>query len=800
MKILKRILIGVVIAITLALIAGFLFLNHLKNTPLPDYESNSQLPGLISEVTIFRDSFAIPHIRAKNEIDLYRAVGYTMAQDRFWQMDLLRRVTQGKLSEILGQDQLNTDLLMRSLRIQQKSEKMLAQSSPEIKEILEAFSGGVNFYMQNNPLPPEFRILGYEPEPWEPVHSINLIGYMSWDLTSGWGIEVLLNNIKNEIGGQYISDLIPDMKNHPFAVYPEFEKIEINPGNLILSANQNLEKLGVQVFQGSNNWAVSGAKSKSGKPLLANDMHLGLFAPGIWYQMHHFAENGVNVTGLVLPGQPFVICGHNDSIAWGMTNVMVDDLDFYAETLNEDSTKYLLDGEWKNLQFQEEILQTKEGEEVRETLRFTHRGPIVNRFKSKAEKALSIRWIGNEMSNEIRTVYLLNRASNWSDFRDATTSFNSISQNIVFADVKGNIGLQCAAGIPIREGTGIEIYPGDTSLYDWKGLVPYEDLPFEFNPKRGYVSSANNKTVSWDYPYYISRWFSTPNRIERIREMLEAKEKHGIEDFKNMHSDFKSKKAEIITPFFLSVLTSFSEWNETEKAAIEKLQNWNYEMDKESQAAAVFEILYRKVAENMVKDELSTELFRALKGQRILLENLMLNVLPEKKSVWIDDINTEGKETFENVVVQSFKETVGELTERIGPDFEKWKWGSLHKFTISHPLGVVSALDKAFGLNRGPFEMSGSYHTVCPYSYSYNNLYEVNHGASHRHIFDLSDWDASQTVIPTGTSGIPSSDFYLDQTPLYLDNRYHSDYFNNANVENEARFIMKLLPEKKQPD
>jgi len=795
MKILKRILIGAGVIILLALIAGILFLNHLKKSGLPDYGKDVHMPGLVSEVTVLRDSFAIPHISAKNETDLYRAVGFTMAQDRLWQMDLLRRVTQGRLSEILGQDQLNTDLLMRSLRIQQKSEKVLAQSSPQIKEILNAFTEGVNYYMEKYPLSPEFRILGYKPEVWKPVHSINLIGYMSWDLTSGWGTEVLLNNIKNEIGEQYISDLIPDMKNHPTAVYPEFETIEIDLGNLILSANQNLEKLGVEVFQGSNNWAVSGKKSESGKPLLANDMHLGLFAPGIWYQMHQFAESGVNVTGLVLPGQPFVISGHNDSIAWGMTNVAVDDLDFYAETLNEDSTKYLLDGEWNDLKIQDEIIRTKEGEEIQERLKYTHRGPIVSRFKNKAEKALSIRWIGNEMSNEIRTVYLLNRASNWKDFREATSSFISVSQNIVFADMEGNIGLQCAAGIPIRNGNGIEIYPGDTSLYDWKGLVPFEELPFEYNPKRGYVSSANNKTVSEDYPYYISRWFSTPNRIERIREMLEAKDKLGIGDFKKMHRDFKSKKAEQMTPIFLLELNSFSEWNDTETLVLDKLQEWNYVLDKESQAASVFEILYRKVAENLVKDELPSELFRSLKGQRVLLENLILNILPEKQSVWIDDKKTTGQESFGNIVVRSFKGTVQELTEKIGPDVEAWEWGKLHTFTISHPLGVVSALDMAFNLNRGPFEMPGSFHTVCPYSYSYNNLYEVNHGASHRHIFDLSDWDASQTVIPTGTSGIPSNDFYLDQTPLYLDNKYHPDHFSKENVEGAVQFIMKLLPE-----
>jgi penicillin G amidase len=797
MKLFKRILTGLAIIIILAVVAGFFFLNNLRNASLPDYGKDEQLPGLTGEVTILRDSFAVPHIFAESEADLYRSVGFTMAQDRLWQMDLLRRVTQGRLSGILGKDQLDTDLLMRALRIQEKSEKVLEQISPEISSILQAFSEGVNFYMKNYPLPPEFKVLGYEPEQWKPVHSINLIGYMSWDLTSGWKTELLLHRLEKEVGSEQLADLIPQMENHPTEVFPDFTEIEINPSELILSANVKLKKLGLEVFQGSNNWAVSGKKSETGQPLLANDMHLGLFAPGIWYQMHHVAGEAVNVTGLVLPGQPFVICGHNDSIAWGMTNVAVDDLDFYAEILNEDSTQYLLDGQWNDLIIQEEIIQTREGEKISESIKFTHRGPLVNRFKGKSETALSIRWLGNEMSNEIRTVYLLNRAHNWNDFRDAVKTFKAISQNIVYADVAGNIGLQCCAGIPIRAGSGIEIYPGDTSLYDWTGLVPFQELPYEFNPERGYVSSANNKTVSGEYPHYVSHWFAIPNRINRIREMLEAKEKQGIADFQQMQADLKSQKAERMVPVFLTALNAASGWNETENAALEKLGNWNFVLGRESQAASVFEILYRKVAENLLKDELSPELFELVKGERILLENLMLNILPEKKSSWIDDKTTSEPETFNDIVTRSFKETVAELNELMGSEVESWKWGKIHTFTLRHPLGVVRILDKALNLNHGPFEVPGSFHTVCPYSYSYNNLYEVNHGASHRHIFDVANWNGSETVIPTGTSGIPASDYYLDQTGMYLNNRYHPDPFSLEYVQEEARFSMNLRPVKK---
>lgn len=794
MKIIKRILIGVFAVIALALIIGFFVLQNIKKGAIPDYEKDVVLPALASGAEVLRDSLGIPHVYATNEADLYRAVGFTMAQDRLWQMDLLRRVTQGRLSEILGKDQIDTDLLMRALRIQEKSEKILAGSSPEILSALNAFCEGVNHYIENYTLPPEFKVLGYKPELWLPVHSINLIGYMSWDLTSGWGTELLLHQLKSEISEDQIGELTPHLENQKTAIYPDFHSPKFESGETILSASSKLEALGAQIFYGSNNWAVAGKKSKTGMPLLANDMHLGLFAPGIWYQMHQTAQGKLNVSGLVLPGQPFVIAGHNDSIAWGLTNVMVDDLDFYAETLNADSTQYLLDGEWKDLLIKKEPIKTKEGETVEKTLKFTHRGPIVNPLKKNAEISLSIRWMGNEMSNEIRSVFLLNRAKNWTDFREATSTFTAVSQNIVYADAAGNIGLQCSAGVPIRgEGDGIQIFPGDSSKYDWKGLVPFEELPYEFNPERGYVSSANNKTMPDDYPYYISYWYAQPDRIDRIREMLEDKELLGIEDFQRMHADVKSKKAERMTPIFLSVLNSEVILNSNEKAAREELQSWNYELTRESAAATVFEVLYRKVCENLIKDELSPELFEAVMGQRMLLENLMVNIVASGKSDLADDVRTPQTESFDSIVVRSFKETVADLNGQLGEDIQDWNWGKIHTLTLAHPLGVVEMLNKVLKLNRGPYAVPGSYHTVGPYSYSYNNLYKVHHGASHRHIFDVSHWDRSKTVIPTGTSGIPASDFYLNQTEMYLNNRYHADPFSKTEVEKAAKYRMKLV-------
>jgi penicillin amidase len=603
-----------------------------------------------------------------------------------------------------------------------------------------------------------------------------------------------MHQLQGKVSANQIEQLIPNTEYHETEIYRDFYSPEIKIDETILSASNHLEELGAQIFNGSNNWAISGKKSTTGKPLLANDMHLGLTSPGIWYQMHQNIEGKLNVTGLVLPGQPFVIAGHNDSIAWGLTNVAVDDLDFYAEKLNEDSTKYLIDGEWKDLLIKTDAIKIKGEDDFKNVLRFTHRGPIVSNFKKGANVPISIHWLGNEMSNEIRSVFLLNRANNWIDFRDAVKTFTAVSQNIVYADVKGNIGLQCCAGVPIRAGNGVQIYPGDSSKYDWTGLVPFEELPFEFNPERGYVSSANNKTVPDSYPYYISHWFAQSNRIDRIREMLEEKERLGIEDFQAMLRDVKSKKAETFTPVFLAVLKAETNLNEKESESLKRLAEWDCELTRESVSASIFEIMYRKVCENLIKDDLSPEIYEDLKGQRMLLENLLLNIQTEKISEWIDDKTTTQTETIEDIVIRSFKETVADLTAKNGENIDNWNWGKIHTFTIQHPLGKVKILDKVLNFNKGPFEMPGSYHTVCPYSYSYNNLYSVNHGASHRHIFDVSNWDASKTIIPTGTSGIPASEFYLNQTEMYINNQYHADLFSKPEVEKAAKFKMKLLP------
>lgn len=799
MKILRKITIVIAFLIPIIAISGYFFLHHLSHKAVPDYNQDINLKNLSEEVIVYRDSLAIPHIIAQNDEDLYRAVGYVMAQDRLWQMDLLRRVTTGRLSEIFGENLIETDLLLRSLRILEKSRLILSKTGPEIVKALEAFSDGVNQYIEQNEksLPLEFSVLGYKPEKWEPAYSLNIIGYMAWDLAgSTYSSEVIIYKLLEKFGQEKTQDLLPRFAGRADMVYPDFkldsQKLSFTEK---LAAHQEILKgLGAQIFCGSNNWAVSGAKSVTGMPLFANDMHLGLNAPGIWYQMHHIVEGKMNVTGVVVPGQPLIVSGHNDSIAWGMTNLAVDDIDLYIEKINpEDSNQYMFNGEWKNFDIRKEIIKIKGGGEVEKELRFTHRGPVISGFKNLSD-VITMRWIGNDYSDEMKGVYLLNRANNWEDFKNAISTFKSISQNFVYADVNGNIGLYTGGGVPIRKGNGYTIMSGETDEYDWKGVVPFEQLPHSYNPESGFVSSANNKTVDDDYPYYIGIYFAQEYRIKRIRELLNQKEKLSIEDFTEIQNDQNSVLVKKLHKDIVEILNK-AELNDMEEKALEIFTNWDGEMSAEAAGPAVFESFYLILPKNILMDEMGEDLYYEYYGNSTLLKNFIENLWSNKEMKWCDDITTKDvEEGFDEMVIKSFKDAIAKLAEKMGDTPERWSWGSIHKFTLEHPLGSVKILEKIFNLNRGPYELGGSFHTIRPFSYPFRDPFKVDHGASQRHIYSTANWDLSLSVIPTGTSGVPASDHYCDQTALYINGQYHNDMFSKDLVIRNAKYTMRFIP------
>jgi penicillin amidase len=794
----RKILVGVLLLVFAVAIAALGFVYYLEHRAVPDYDSWIRLKGLKDEVVVYRDQYAVPHIYARNETDLYRAVGYCMAQDRLFQMDLLRRLTSGRLSEIVGEKTVSVDHLMRALRITEKSRDLCRNADKTTIQVAEAFCDGINQYVEshNRSLPPEFTILGYKPEKWRPEHAFNTIGYFSFDLSTGWNTEIFYYNVLKKVGETRLKEILPDISAQNKVIFPPTgrELSELDLRDSLSSAAKLIDQMGMTIFHGSNNWAVSKDKSATGKPIFANDMHLGLNAPGIWYQMHQIIEGELDVTGVAAPGQPFIIAGHNDRIAWGYTNVMLDDMDFYLEKINPDNPdEYEFNGQWRKMKVTTEAIKLKDGRAVEKVIRYTHRGPVISEIKDVKDKIISMRWIGNEESNEVRALYLLNRAGDWNEFKNAMKTFRSVSQNTLYADKEGNIGLYCAAGIPIREkGNGISIMPGWTDEYDWKGLVPFEKQPHCFNPDDKFLCSANNKTIGNDYPYYVSTWFAPDYRYRRIKEMLREKEKITIDDIRQMQADFKSKlvedvRADLVTGLETGNLTSI------ERECLGILKRWDGILSKESVDATIFESFYIEFVRNLFQDELGEDLLEQYMSMNSIVNHAVDQLWSNRSSEWYDDVTTVDKrESFEDIIEKSFKGAVSWLSEKYGQNPSKWQWGELHQLTLEHPLGSVKILNRIFDFNRGPYPVGGSYHTTCPYYYKLSEPFKVVHGASQRHIYSLNNWDESLSVIPTGTSGIPASKHYCNQTPLYVDNAYHPDYFSRTLVEKKAMYVTRF--------
>ena len=796
MKILKITLVTIAVLLAVVLLAGVIAVPALRKSGLPELNGEKSLSALTAEVKVIRDERGVSHIYASNEHDLYFMTGYITAQERLWQMDMVRHATQGRLSELFKRDMFETDIFLRALGMQEKSRMVLEKEDPEILATLQAYADGVNAWITGcgKKLPPEFRVLGYEPEPWTMVDITNIIGFIGWDLASS----NLSNEISNyklgmKLGAEKAAELIADWNLVDEVVFPDFRLDDKLTDKALkaVSSMEKLEELGIVTLSGSNNWAVSGSRSETGKPILSNDMHLGFNVPGFWLQVHQVIPGKLNVTGVLFPGEPFIIAGHNDRIAWGMTNLGVDDIDLFVETVDSTGNNYLYNGEWLPFRDVEHTLKMTDDSSQTRVLRYTHHGPVISGMQNIDDVVLSMCWSGYDYSDEIKAVYLLNRAGNWDEFRTALSHFKSISQNFAYADVDGNIGLNTGGGVPVRKGTGLLPRRGDTDEYEWKGYVPFELLPSSFNPEEGFISSANQRTVDSSYPFFISGEFSMPYRIMRIREMAGEKQVLGIEDFKRMITDNHSSYAKMLTPMILKGAETLNDPGETEKKAIDELRGWNYAMDASLVAPTLFEFIRMEMAYQLLGDELD-ELYGAALGRQH--DFYLYRLMKEGPDGWVDNVNTPEEESLETIIARSISAALDTLTARYGEYGEQWQWGRIHTITLEHPMGGVKILDRVLKLNSDTYGVGGSYHTVEPYAFRDN--FKAHHGASERHIFNTADWDKSLTVIPTGTSGIPGSPFYLSQTETYINNGFYSEPFSDAAVEAAKKYEMIFRPGK----
>ncbi len=765
---------------------------YLRST-LPDYDGEMTIPGLQDKVEIIRDSYGMPHIYAQKDEDAYFALGYCMAQDRLFQMDMVRRTARGRLAEILGKDLVPVDKFFRTIAAGKSIEDIAAAYPHETRAASEAYAKGVNYFIENHkgPLPIEFTILGYEPELWQSSDGTAVQYYMAWDLNSAFSIEMLYAAVIDKVGEKMATDIFPDYA----AGYPTIDPGKVVALDFLKTLNLAREFLGTEGGGASNSWVISGENSVSGKPMLANDPHLGHGAPGIWYEAH-LKTPSMNVSGSILPGIPFVIIGANEHVAWGWTNVMADDADFYIEKINPANPKqYEFMGRWEDMTIKEEIIKVKGAEEVKYKVKLTRHGPIiddVNKLKESNGTSLSMRWTAYEML-QANPFFILNTARSIDDIEKAVEHFKCPGQNWVYADDKGNIGYWAAVGIPIRDGfSGATPVPGWDGKHEWKGYVPTAEQPHLKNPSRGWIATANNKHVDNNYPYPISHYYVMPDRFVRIQEMITGKEKLDVKDFKRMQADFYVVLAKEWVPIIPKSLSD-EKLSEKEKKALSTLKDWDFVASAEGIAPTVFHTTINAMVKNTFKKRLGDELYgQYIKNSNVVF-NAMRNLMARGQSPWFDDPDTPEVEGIREIVVKSFKEAVIYLDGQMGGKVDDWIWGKLHTLTIYHPFGKSSSLMGYF-MNIGPFPMGGSIATVNPQPYRLSKPWEGYHGASLRYIIDFSNMKNSLRVIPAGISGNFMSPHYDDQTKLWLNGKYRPFVLDRKSVEEDARYTLIMLP------
>jgi penicillin amidase len=856
---LTRVSIALVVIAVVAGASGAYYLNsYVPKTvapkSFPQVDGELHIPGLDSPVDIYRDEMGIPHIYAATTHDLFFAQGYVHAQDRFWQMDFWRHIGSGRLSEMFGESQLDTDKFLRTLGWRQTAEQEYAQLGPETKAILDAYVEGVNAYIADREpieLSLEYLILtgvlnrDYTIEPWTPVHSMTWGKAMAWDLRGNMGAEIERAVLLKTLTPEQVNELFPPYpQDHPVIVsemdipvtsdrLQVTSKVSQTPEAIISTVN--LAQLADQFALldpllgpagsgiGSNSWAVSGDLTASGAAILANDPHLGIQLPSIWYQnsLHCRPKTEtcrVDVAGFSFAGVPEVVIGHNDRIAWGFTNVGPDVMDLYIEKVNPDNpNQYEVNGGWVDFETRTETIRVAGADPVEITVRSTRHGPVLTEtygplkdeidleadpealaFKDKSGVSLpenyviSLAWTALAPSTPFEAIWGFNLARNWEEFREAARHFHVPAQNLLYADVDGNIGYQMPGDIPLRnQGDGRLPVPGWTDDFEWSGNIPFEELPHAFNPDSGYIATANNQVNPRDYPYLITTDWNYGFRVMRIVDMLEnAPGKVDIAYIQSMQADAKNLNAETLVPVLLALEL------DPELASVrdQTLGSWDYQNHADSHSAAVFEQFWWNLAIGTFKDDLP-EVYRPEGGSRWY--EVVRNIARQPNSQWWDDRDTETTvETRDDMFKRAFEETVTQMQKEYGKDVAKWPtWGELHGATFRNAtlgesgIGPIEAL-----FNRGPFATGGGSEIVNATSWTVGESFEVDWLPSLRMIVDMGDLRNSVTVHTPGQSGHAYHPHYADMAPLWATGQYYPMLWNEQAVISNADGHLRLLP------
>jgi penicillin amidase len=843
----RRIALVVLVVVLVALVAGAGFAVITVRSSFPQTTGEVTVPGLGAPVEVRRDGWGIPHITADTAEDLFLAQGYVHAQDRFWEMDFRRHVTAGRLSELFGADQLGTDTFIRTLGWRRIAEQELEILDPATIGYLEAYAAGVNAYLADHSgsaLSLEYAVLGfqnpdYAPEPWTPADSVAWLKAMAWNLGGGMNDEVqrvvwslyLSDEQMAEVHPPYpfdrapvivtdLADATATRTRAEVATTPPVDaRAVVDRLTDVAAISQEVRSMlgggGAGNGIGSNSFVIGGERTESGMPILGNDPHLAPSLPGIWTQIGlHCRTVGdacpFDVSGFSFSGFPGVILGHNDRIAWGFTNLDPDVQDLVLEDVQGDQVR--IGSRMEDLDIRTETIQVAGGDPVTIRIRSTQHGPLISDppddwyrwiggvapvpgdgAPEQASPDVALQWTALRPGRSADSVFMLNRARDFDDFREAAASFEVPSQNMIYADVDGHIGYQTPGTIPIRRtGDGKWPVPGWDPDYGWDGFVPFEDLPWMLDPEAGYIVTANNAVVDGDYPVFLTDDWTLGDRAGRLVELVEAAGPMTVESTAALAFDQHGPLADVLVPALRAMPIADGS---TVAAAMDLVAGWDGQQTADSAPAAFVNAVWSHLVAATFNDQLIHPDFTADGGDRWL--ELMRWLLESPNDAWWDDIATGDVVEDRDAILQaSLDAAVAELSERLGEDPSAWTWGALHTFELrNETFGESGIAPIEWLFNRGTWELGGGRDVVDATGWDARFGYEVDWVPSMRMVIDLSDLDASRYVNLTGASGHAFHEHYDDQTPLWAVGENTAWPFSPEAVEAATEDLLTLNPE-----
>ncbi len=795
MKTLKKVLF-IVFTIILLIIAAVYF--WMQSTA-PDYSGKVKLSGLQKEADVVYDAYGVPHIYAQNARDAYFALGYAHAQDRLFQMVMIRRVVEGRLAELLGKDLVKTDKYMRTLSIVNKmaeasAAQFMKEADEPIREQTQAYLDGINQFIKKGSLPIEFTLLNFKPDLFTVKDVFMTTGYMSLGFTSALTDDPLVSRILSKTSNAYLKDFALDSLSNA----GRFSKN--SDSRMLAGFFNNVRDLQdivpVPIWEGSNNWVVNKDRSKSGEVLLANDTHIKYAQPSVWYEAY-IQYPGFNLYGYYLAGVPFALVGHNDNYAWGLTIFPFDNMDLYAEKQNPENPLQVWDiDHWQDMETVHQIIKVKGGDDVPFDIHYTKHGPLLNDvyenlLNNKKDVPVSLWWAPLHLkSTALEALYLISNATGMESFKKAMPLIDIVGLNVAYGDKAGNIALWATGKIPRRPAhvNPHLVLDGTSGKDDVLGFYPFEKNPQWVNPPEGILNTSNNAPPAVDgveYPGYYSPGY----RSSRVKELLLSKPKWDVESMKSIQLDTHSARDLKLIHLMLNQMGTAG----SDMAIVKAINNWDGNYDTASTGAVIYNQWLYFALRDALMDEIGEKDFHKLVGT-YLLKSSIERLFENESSPWWDNVKTKTVEKRADIFKRSFAEMAVALKDQLGTNVSHWKWGHVHQLINVHPIGRKKPFDKYF--NVGPFPMRGSNEVVDKEGFVYNEkgIYPVISGPALRFLIDFADTDHALSVIPTGQSGNVLSSHYKDQAQLFVQGKYRTQITLKKELKNGK--TLQLIPEK----